>query len=164
MLFRTSVSLVITLAAVAVAAACGGGGDSSTDTPTGTADVSVTPAAQATGSPTQTRDPQATPSIFVEPSRSLPPATHNGLGVFEAITFLEQELHGAAPTSVDCDSFDATAGIIDCTSKGYGTIALDPIPSGSADWQCHALLTPDGVLFGANCIGTRISFIYGLQD
>jgi hypothetical protein len=163
MRFRTFVPVVITLAAVAVAAACGGDGGSSSVTPTVTAGASASPTTPPT-SPTATSSPQGTPPLLTTPGRSLPAATHIALGVFDAVNFFDQKLHGAVPSSESCDSYDATAGVIDCTSTGFGTIAVDPMPSGATDWQCHVLLTPDSQLFGANCIGTGKSFVYGIAD
>jgi hypothetical protein len=67
----------------------------------------------------------------------------------------------AIPVECPYDSQDA---IIDCSTQGYGRIAVDPAPTGAADWVCRALLTPDNRLVAASCTGTtgQAFALYGL--
>jgi hypothetical protein len=165
--FRTLIPLIIALLALAVAAACGDDDDNSTDTPTVSASASAgsgSPTASAGDSPTLTNQPTFTPILFVTPSRSLPPADHNAIGVFDAISFYQQELGTGVPTAVECSGVDLEQGIIDCVAQGYGTIAVDPIPRGGTNWRCAAQLDPDGVFFAASCNGETVGFIWAIQD
>ena len=168
MRIRTLIPLVITLAALALAAACGGD-DSPSATPgvslsSATTAASGSPSSQgANATPTPTIQPQIPPQILVTPGRTLPAATHNALGVFDAVTYFKQELNGDIPVRKPCAGIDVLTGILDCTAAGYGTIAVDPIPVGAQTWDCGALLKPAGDFFGVSCTGPGVSYIWAIQ-
>lgn len=166
--------LMIAAALLAAAVACGGDDDNASATLTPTAPASDgAPTATASTSATSTlppKSPVATNGLFVVPSRDLPAADHDAIGVFDVVGFLNQELNGSQPSPVPCAAgIDITQGIIDCTAEGYGTIAVDPIPTGASTWTCRALLRPDNTLFAASCNGgdpgqVPTAFIYAIEN
>lgn len=172
MRIRTLFPLTIALLALVPAVACGDD-DNPSGTPTSsatkTASAGATSNATATPTtPTPILQPTASPSLFVTPSRELPPADHTAIAVFDVLTFYDQHLHGAQLTPIICSSFDFVQGIIDCAAQGYGTIAVDPIPDATGDLQCRVLLDPQNVFFAASCSGILASgpgaYLYAIQS
>ena len=153
-----TLSLTIALLILAMASACGDDDESPSGSPT----------SDATATPATTLLPTASPPLFLTPSRELPPADHAAIGVFDVLSFLEQNLNGGELKPVECTSFDAVQGIIDCTAQGYGTIAVDPIPEATGELLCRALLNPQDAFFGASCAGMLVSgsgaYFYSIQS
>jgi hypothetical protein len=94
----------------------------------------------------------------------LPAADHAAIGVYDVIAFYQQAVGNAVPTPVECTGVDLEQGIIDCVAQGYGTIAVDPLPTGGSNWRCAAQLDPAGKLFAASCNGQTVGFIWAIQD
>lgn len=86
--------------------------------------------------------------------------------MLDLVTFLKQTIGSGVSGAKPCP-YEATDGIIDCSSQGYGRIALDPVPHGADQWDCRVELTPMGQAFAASCISVGspnapVTFIYGI--
>jgi hypothetical protein len=155
------------LLALTLAFACGGDDSSSgSPSPSASAVASGSPTSSPGGSATPTPTPTIEAPITVAPSRSLPAADHTGIALLSPLSWLFQHVPSGQPATADC-GYNATDGIIDCTAVGYGTIAIDPIPTGSDTWNCHALLTPapEKALFAANCVAGdgHVTYVYAVN-
>lgn len=149
--------LLLLLPALLLAAACGGDDDdASSSTPTNSETESV----PASRSPTPTATAQeagdtetAMPTPTSTPFETVAPTRRAGINAdffAENTSDILAVLRGVIPANVPCP-YDAAEVVIDCSSEGYGRIALDLEPQGAIT-QCQAVTNPDnGALLAVSC-------------
>jgi len=162
-LFLVTISLLL----LAVAA-CGGDDDSGSDasaTPDessgapASGDVTPTNVDSPTPAPTPSPTPEPTPS----PTRR--PVTADRYARFvggDVTGFLAATFGAEVPVPVACP-WDDSQGIIDCSSEGFGTIALDTFPDGNVI-ECRALTLENEMLAVSCSTDAPAGWVYRLEE
>lgn len=148
--------LLLLLPALLLAAACGGDDDdASSSTPTNSETESV-PASRSptpTATAQEAEDTETAMPTASTPFETVAPTRRAGITAdffAENTSDILAVLRGVIPANVPCP-YDAAEVVIDCSSEGYGRIALDLEPQGAIT-QCQAVTNPDnGALLAVSC-------------
>src|SRR5207244_1133459 len=120
---QTFFPILLSVAAMLTVLACSGDDNEKSSTPTAAASPTAGPRT-------------ATPPVVGTPSRTKPAAADKiALVVLDGATFLKEGIGTGTLGTAECQ-YEPTDAIVDCSSAGFGKIALDPAPEGIGPWTC----------------------------